>query len=99
VSDNENNQTTWANDEYDRLIAAAEAETDEQQRMQIFYKAETILMEEMPIIPIYFYYSRNLVRPHVRGFYNNLQDMHPLHTLWIDRSGTTVNEYMQGAAR
>ena len=41
-------------------------------------RAERILMDEMPIIPIYFYVSRNLVRPYVRGLYNNLQDMHPL---------------------
>ena len=41
-------------------------------------------MDEMPIIPIYYYVSRNMVRPYVRGFYNNLQDTHPLHTIWID---------------
>ena len=38
----------------------------------------------MPIIPVYFYVSRNMVRPRVRGFYNNLQDMHPLQRIWID---------------
>ena len=97
VSDNENNQTNWANDEYDRLIADAEAEPDEACRLEILREAEALLMDEMPLIPIYFYYSRNLIRPYVRGFYNNLQDFHPLHTLWLDESGTTPNPYMQGA--
>jgi hypothetical protein len=38
------------------------------------------------------------VKPHVRGFYNNLQDSHPLHAIWIDRNvDPTVplpNEFM-----
>lgn len=97
VSDNENNQTNWSNAEYDRLIKAAESEVDVEKRAQMLHDAEVILMEEMPIIPIYFYYSRNLVRPYVRGFYNNLQDIHPLHTLWIDRDADTVSEFMREA--
>ena len=49
--------------------------------------------------PIYYYVSRNMVRPHVRGFYNNLQDMHPLHAIWIDPNvndkAPRPNEYME----
>ena len=99
VSDNENNQTNWSNEEYDRLIADAERETDAQARLDILHDAEVLLMAEGPIIPIYFYYSRNMVRPHVRGFYNNALDFHPLHSMWIDRSGTTINEFMRSAKK
>lgn len=99
VSDNENNQTNWANDEYDRLISAAEAESDEQKRAELLYQAEEILLDEVPLVPIYYYFSRNMVKPHVRGFYNNLQDFHPLHAMWIDDEPGVVNEYMQGAER
>lgn len=99
VSDNENNQTHWANAEYDQLIAAAESESDEAKRAKLLYRAEEILLDEAPIVPIYYYYSRNLVRPHVRGFYNNLQDVHPLHTLWIDNDSDTPNEFMREASR
>ena len=56
-------------------------------------------MDEMPIIPIYYYVSRNMVRPRVRGFYNNLQDLHPLNSIWIDPNvddQTSVpNEFMR----
>ena len=55
-------------------------------RMEFLEKAERLLMDELPIIPIYFYVSRNMVRPQVRGFYNNLQDTHPLSAIWIDPS-------------
>ncbi len=98
VSDNENNQTNWANAEYDQLIADAEAEADDARRLEIMQNAEQLLMEELPLIPIYFYYSRNLVRPQVRGFYNNLQDFHPLHSIWIDRDNSTPNPFIQGTA-
>ena len=53
---------------------------------EMLEQAERILMDEMPIIPIYYYVSRNLVKPYVRGWYNNLQDHHPLRAIWIDRS-------------
>ena len=42
-------------------------------------------MGEMPVIPIYFYVSTNLVKPYVRGFYNNSQDLHPLTDISIEK--------------
>jgi len=33
---------------------------------------------------LYFSVSLNLVRPYVRGFETNLQDIHPLRALRID---------------
>jgi oligopeptide transport system substrate-binding protein len=86
VTGGENNSTGFSNAEYDRLVAEAAREPDEKKRMAMMQKAERILMEELPIIPIYYYVSRNMVKPYVRGWYNTLQDTHPLNTIWIDRS-------------
>lgn len=101
VTDGENNNTGFSNPQYDQLIADAAKEPDAEKRMQILEDAERLLMDEMPIIPIYFYVSRNLVRPHVRGFYNNLQDTHPLNAIWIDpevdAESPRPNEYMEPA--
>lgn len=94
VTDGENNQTGWSNSEYDALVEQAKSVRDPAERLAVLRKAEAILMEEMPIIPIYFYVSRNMVRPYVRGFYNNLQDMHPLHKMWIDREQKTPNTFL-----
>ena len=65
------------------MIEAAGAETDTQQRREMLHQAERILMDEMPIIPIYFYRSINLVHARVEGFSSNIQDVHPLHLLRI----------------
>jgi oligopeptide transport system substrate-binding protein len=99
VTNGENNCTGFSNAQYDKLIADAAAEPDKQKRIEILQSAERLLMDEMPIIPIYYYVSRNVVRPRVRGFYNNLQDLHPLSAIWIDPNvddqAAVPNEYME----
>ena len=79
------NNTGWSNARYDELIKAAALEPDPAQRMQLFQEAETILLDELPIIPIYFYVSKNLVSPRVKGFFNNVQDEHPLKLLRVEK--------------
>ena len=82
------NSTHWGNQEYDRLIAAAGAEPEEATRMTLLRNAEAILMDEIPIIPIYYYVTKNQVKPRVRGFYPNVHDFNPLSALSVDDSGT-----------
>jgi oligopeptide transport system substrate-binding protein len=84
VTGGENNQTGWSNARYDELIGLAASETDPAKRMQHFTEAETILLDEQPIIPIYFRVSKNLVQPRVQGFFNNVQDEHPLKLLSVE---------------
>ncbi len=96
VTGGEQNSTGWGNPEYDRLIERARREVDPDKRLRVLESAEKLLMEEVPILPIYFYVSRNMVKPHIRGFYNNLQDHHPLSSMWIDRESTEPNEFMRG---
>ena len=55
VSVDGNNRTYWHNEEYSRLVNETYSMTDENKRLENFKKAEAILMDEMPIIPIYFY--------------------------------------------
>lgn len=75
ITDGGNNNTGYANDRYDDMILqqAPRAATQEE-RFQIFYDAETLLMEQMPIIPIYTYATRHLVHPSVEGMTPNLMD-------------------------
>jgi oligopeptide transport system substrate-binding protein len=86
VTGGENNETGWSNADYDRLIEAAAHERDSTKRMELFRQAEAILLDEVPIIPIYFRVSKNLVRRYVQGFHNNLLDMHPLKAIKVDQA-------------
>ncbi|MED4583043.1 peptide ABC transporter substrate-binding protein [Brevibacillus choshinensis] len=50
-----NNNTNWTNDKYNELLQQAAKERDLEKRKQLFGQAEQILMDEMPVAPIYFY--------------------------------------------
>jgi oligopeptide transport system substrate-binding protein len=79
-----NNETGWGNPEYDRLIKLAGSTRDKKVRYDAFQKAEAILMDELPIIPIYFYTRPRLIRPSVKGYYGNLLDQHPFNDVYLD---------------
>ncbi|MFK7828295.1 MAG: peptide ABC transporter substrate-binding protein [Congregibacter sp.] len=88
-----NNNTGYKNPDYDQLIAftAPQAKTREE-RFAAFYKAEKMLMEEMPIIPIYTYTSRHLVHPSVCGLPSNLMDADNFRYVWLDPERTNPSE-------
>ena len=45
--------------------------------------SEELLLEDLPIIPIYFYVSTHLVRPWVGGREPNIMDHHYTKNLYI----------------
>jgi oligopeptide transport system substrate-binding protein len=85
VTGGENNKTGWGHPEYDRLITAAAATVDPAIRLEQLRQAEELLMKELPILPIYFYVTQNVVAPRLGGYYENIQDEHfPKHWYWMD---------------
>jgi len=78
-----NNQTGWSNPEYDRLLAEAERAPNNQERYELYQKAEAILLEEAPIIPVYHYTHPFLLSPSVQGWYPTLLDHHPYKYVWL----------------
>ena len=79
LKDGGNNRTGWHNNEYDQLISeAAPAAKERVQRYAHFRRAEAILMDAMPVIPIYTYNSTHLVHTHVKGMPSNILD-YPLY--------------------
>ncbi|MFC5601805.1 peptide ABC transporter substrate-binding protein [Sporosarcina koreensis] len=61
------NRTTWSNAEYDKLIADIKNETDENKRWELLKQADKLLMDEMPVFPLYFYNSTSLEKEGVSG--------------------------------
>lgn len=80
-----NNETGWSNKEYDSLLAEATREADPAKRMAMLQKAERLLcVDDMPVIPIYYYVNQGLLRPRVKGFFENLRDHHPMQYMYIE---------------
>lgn len=69
TSYSEFNDGNWVNEEYDSLIEAAMKNTDAAARMEELRTAERILIDEMGVLPIYFYTKSTAVKPEVTGIY------------------------------
>jgi len=63
-----NNFTNWGNPEYDRLLASSLDTKSEEERYGVYRKMEKILMEEQPIVPIFFYTESRLISSRVTNF-------------------------------
>lgn len=87
LTDGGNNNTGFANPHYDDLILyKAPQATTKEARFAIFHEAETLLMEQMPIIPIYTYTSKHLIHPSVKGLPPNLMDWANFKYVWLDKN-------------
>lgn len=71
------NDTGYANPHYDLLLSRASTEADPARRAQWLREAEAQLLEDLPVLPIYFYVTKRLVSPRVRGWQGNIMDHHP----------------------
>ncbi len=77
------NRTTWSNPDFDKLIADIKNETDPQKRWSLLIDADKMLMEEMPIFPLYYYNQVTLEKSNVSGIVR-----HPVGYLdlkWADK--------------
>ncbi len=85
ITDGGNNNTGFSDPRYDEMILklAPQAKTREE-RYRIFHEAETMLVEQMPILPIYTYTSKHLIHPSVKGLPSNLMDSLNLRYVWLD---------------
>jgi oligopeptide transport system substrate-binding protein len=82
-SNAESNHTGWKNEAYDTLLAEADRTADSAARFALLQHAETILLEESPLIPIYHLSTVRLVHPAVRGWHPTLLDHHPYKYVWL----------------
>ena len=65
------NNTNWSNAKYDELIAFAKSSPDEKARAQAMFDSEKLLLEEGPIVPIYFRQIAFAKQPYVKDVVRN----------------------------
>jgi oligopeptide transport system substrate-binding protein len=76
-TDGGNNKTGWSSPDYDRLLAQSFAARTTEERYEIYQKMDQILVDELPVMPIYYYNRVNLVSPKVINFFPTPLDNHP----------------------
>ncbi len=78
------NQTGWSDTKYDALIRKAAITKDPDARLEVFQEAEEILMDQLPIIPIYIYTRVYALHPAVKNWHANVLDHHPWKHIDLD---------------
>ncbi|MFC3104040.1 peptide ABC transporter substrate-binding protein [Salinisphaera aquimarina] len=78
------NGTTYASRTYDALQEQQAHMPDGSERDAVMHKAEATLLADNPVIPIYFYTSKYLVKPYVKGFVGNALDIYYSKDLRIE---------------
>lgn len=66
------NDSGYANPDYDALINTAKGTADKKVRMDAMKDAEKMIMDDMPIIPIYYYTQPYAVKPYLKGVYKGI---------------------------
>ena len=80
-----NNKTGWKNMEYDSLVQKANTINNQAERYELLYKAEEILIENMPVIPLYTYVRAYQLSPDVKGFSPHILDHHHPKFIYLER--------------
>ena len=69
------NQSGYSNPRYDALLADAVKQADPARRRALLEEAERIMLADHPVLPLYFYVNKHLVKPWVRGWTDNVMNV------------------------
>ncbi|ERN54489.1 glutathione ABC transporter substrate-binding protein [Alkalihalophilus marmarensis] len=77
------NRTFYANDEVDELLVLGRQETDEGERLNIYKRAQEIIIEEAPLVPLYHTEHLAGLRDEVEGFWIHPSSLYYLRDVTI----------------
>jgi oligopeptide transport system substrate-binding protein len=60
---------------YDALLDEASRQTDASLRRTLLEQAERTMLADHPLIPLYFYVNKHLVKPELKGWYDNVMNV------------------------
>ncbi|HEX5649657.1 MAG TPA: peptide ABC transporter substrate-binding protein, partial [Steroidobacteraceae bacterium] len=69
------NLTGYSNRRYDALLADAVQQADPARRRALLEEAERVMLADHPVLPLYFYVNKHLVKPWVRGWSDNVMNV------------------------
>ncbi len=78
------NYTRYQNPEFDRVFEKALRETNDSIRYSLYRQADQIMMEDAPVIPLWYDVVVHLVQPHVKNFKPNALNLLELRRVKLD---------------
>jgi oligopeptide transport system substrate-binding protein len=80
----------YANGAYDDLLERASNEDHDSRRQSLLQNAESLMLNDQPLIPLYFYVSKHLVGENVHGWRNNV--MHIVDSKDLAKTGAAAEK-------
>lgn len=84
LSDSSGNSSGWSNSRYDELYKQSTTLMDHEKRMAVVQEAEAILLDELPMMPIYFYTRNYMVDTRLKNWYDTPTDMRALKYMYFE---------------
>lgn len=82
------NYTRYANREFDELYERALQETNDSVRYELYRKMDQIVINDAPVIPVWYDMAIHLVQPHISGFGPNALNLLELRRARINAAST-----------
>jgi oligopeptide transport system substrate-binding protein len=81
------NLTGYSNPRYDALLEEATRQPDPARRRALLEEAERLMLADHPLLPLYFYVNKHLVKPYVTGWSDNVMNAQYTKDLGLDGGG------------
>jgi len=84
--DGGNNWTGWSHPTYDQLLQDASNARNPRERLDVFQRAEALLLEQAPITPVFFGARVYLINPAVKNWQPSLLGFHRYQLVRLERT-------------
>ena len=84
------NYGDYANPQFDSVLDRSDRERDVETRLALLRQAEQLLLDDVAVAPVFFGVARDLVSPQVKGWKDNVLNVHRTRFLSLDRSIRSV---------
>ena len=91
-TDGADNATGWSDPKYSALLDEANSTLDPQKRYEILARAEALMLDQQPIIPLMTTATNWLKKPYVKGLYPNAGTLHAWKFVYIEPDPTKWEE-------
>jgi len=78
------NYTQYNNPEVDELLLKARQTIDKEERIATYREVERMILKDAPCALVWFYGSRKIIQPYVKGFYLSGMEDYDLSKVWLE---------------
>ncbi len=90
LSNSPNNDAGWVDPAYDAEFDAAANAPDDTERELHLQTMDAVLIEQLPIVPLFYRNQNYLVQGSVQGWKENMLDWHPFQSVYLGPPAPTV---------